>query len=386
MKKNRNMKLAAGAMLFAGMAMPALGADAITFDADGLGGDAAVANVLSFDWSPGNTLAVGGNAAVQTFLASAQGVHNIVDSVTNVFIRFEITAPGVSPTVGVGEKISTSQFGGGVSNPFSVFYQAKLAGLNLQGGLPGSPFKPAGLNSTYELTAVARFDERVTSILVDNVAGSTTVNFAHSTNANEYLEIYHGTGATFNASDLLGTGFNDGARILESDILATTFISNFAGVPGTVIFDQANGNNYLGQLSTVGSGTTRFDGAVTGFDSTFFVDVLSVVGFTDSTNGNQKLPFEEAEPSAKFLAGSAGTALAFIPVAAGAGLPGDPILGIGTINGGVIGAGGGNSIQFQADVNSSFERVNRVVVPEPATAALGLMGLAGLAFGRRRRA
>ena len=382
----KSMKMFAGLALAAGFSSSAIAADAISFDPDGVGGDPVIHNVLSFDWSPGNTLAVGGNAAVQTFLATSQAVHNIVNTATNAFIRFEITAPGVNPSVGVGEKISTSQFGGGTSNTFSVFYHAKLAGLNLVGGTPGSPVAPAGMNSIYEITAVARFDERVTSILIDNSTNTATVNFAHSTNANEYLEIYFGKGASFNASDLAGTGFNDGTLILESTILESTFISNFASIlRGPVLLDQANLDNYLGQLSVEGSGTTRFNGAVDAFDSTFFVDVLSTLGFENSTNGNQKLPFEEAEPSANFLVGSAGSALGVLPVAAGVGNPLDAILGVGTINGGVIGQGGGNSIQFQADVNTSFTRVPGVV-PEPATAALGLMALAGLALrGRRNR-
>ncbi len=390
MKKNRNMKLAAGFLLMAGLSAPALGSDAITFDPDGPGGNSAISDIVTFDWTPGNTLAVGGNAAVQTFIGTSTGIHSIVNTVTSD-VRVEITAGGDPPTLGADEAMLTSQFVGGTSNPFSVFYQAKLAGFVKVGGDPGSPESPPGLNTSYEITAVARFDERVSTVFVDFAAGTANVNFAHVPNADEYLEIYYGAGAAFNASDLNGTGFNDGVKILEADILAGPglFTSNFAaslaldGSLITDVLDKVNPNDYLGLTTITGIGSTQFTAQVTDFDPAFFVDVLSTVGFTAETENTQGLPFTKVDPSSAFLVNSAGTAEFEAPVTSGAGDPTDPIYGIGSVNGQFLGAGGGPSIQFQADASTSFERVSGVV-PEPATAALGLMGLAGLALGRRR--
>ena len=387
MKKNRNMKLAAGALLLAGMSVPAFGADAITFDPDGAGGTAPVANVVGFDWSPGNALSVQGNQAVWTYITSGTTVHTIFNTATNA-VRVVSGPFGTTPGVLAGTEIVTNtSVVGGTVVPFSTFYQAKLTGLLLDGN--SSPVAPAGLNTTYELTAVARFDEQVQSLSINPSTGATTVTFAHVPTPGEYIEIYYGDGANLDASDLAGTGFNNGTLILESDITSAFFTSNFQSTTAQGLLDQSSGDNYSGQLTVVGTGSVRFDGEVTAFDAAFFVDVLSTVGFTDSTNGNLKLPFAEVNPGGAFLTGSSGTAAGAVPVIAGAGPTGNPLLDIGVVNGGsfgIPGATGGSSIQFQADVNSSFERVPGVV-PEPATAALGLMALAGLALrGRRNRA
>lgn len=381
----KSMKMLAGLTLMAGAGSSAFAADAITFDPDGAGGDAAVNNVVGFDWSPGNALAVGGNAAVWTYINTGTTVHTIFNTATSA-VRVVSGPAGTTPgALGANEIVAGTSVVGGTVVPFSTFYQAKLTGLLIDG--IASPVSPPGLNNTYELTAVARFDEQVSSISINPNTGAAIVTFQHVPSASEYLEIYFGSGAQKNADDLLGTGFNDGTLVLESDIVSSFFASNFETLNAVGLLDTSSIDNYNGQISVVGSGSVRFDGEVTDFDSTFFVDVLSTLGFSASTNGNLKLPFAEVNPGEAFLIGSDGTAAGEIPLLAGAGNVFDPVTGIGTINGGQFGPRfpGGASVQFQADVNTSFTRVPGVV-PEPATAALGIMALAGLALrGRRNR-
>jgi len=369
----KSMKMFAGLALAASFGSSAIAADAIRFDPDGAGGDPAINNVLAFDWAPGNVLAVGGNAAVQNFINSATANGNAVTIGNNTIFGTQI-----------GNNTPTQQ------DVYSVYYQAKLAGFQLVGGDPQNPVTSAGLNSTYEITAVARFDERIDSILFNNTTGTAQVNFEFVPSATQYLEIYHGGGANFNVNELAGTGFNDGTLILEASLISNNFLSAFSALRGsgqvavTELLDQAGLDDYNGQLTIRGGGNIDFNADIDSFDSTFFVDVLSAIDFKSNTTGNLKLPFEQQEPGAAFLVDADGTALGAIPVSAGIGNPLDPIVGIGTVNGGLASEGGGNSIQFQADVSTSFQRVPGVV-PEPATAALGLMALAGLALRGRRR-
>src|SRR5262249_11338344 len=87
-------------------------ADLINFDPDGAGGDPAF-QIAGFDWSVGNSLAV-----------------------------------GALPLTTVGQT-------------FQLYYQASLSGLI---DADGNSFTPAGLNSAYEITIVASVTEVVTGI------------------------------------------------------------------------------------------------------------------------------------------------------------------------------------------------------------------------------
>src|SRR5439155_14710540 len=141
---------------------------------------APILNVAAFDWAVGNALAAGANVAELNFV-NTQG------------------NPG-SRTCGDHTTTDTC---------FSVFYQARLADLNTT---TKTGFVPAGLNTSYEITIVAGFQEQVTGVSSD--LSTLTIGFPGANQTNNFYEVYYdNTPATF-GNDLAGTGFNDGTKIM----------------------------------------------------------------------------------------------------------------------------------------------------------------------------
>ncbi|MEX2215000.1 MAG: SdrD B-like domain-containing protein [Phycisphaeraceae bacterium] len=318
----------------------------VLLDLDGPGGDAPVANVLSMDWAPANTLAVGLNKAIADKISSG----------TNITVDDRGTPGDTSDDfVILGA--------GGTSDPVSLLYQAKLQTLVLGGGGTSSP---PGLNTSYEVTVAARFDVQISLMFHDGQTGQTSISFQHAGSADEYFEIYSGSGADFNANDLTGTGFNDGTLILKANVKDVGFSASLVELPGSIEdLDKAATNNYPGLKTVIAAGSQVFQGDVSFSNDDYFLNTINVINFVESTNGNTNLPFEQAEPSARFLVNSAGTAVGEAAVLAGAGDPTHPLFGIGTVNGSQTGLGGA-SIQLQNDSNTSFD-----FEPAQATAMLG---------------
>ena len=337
------LKVLAAAAVAVGVAASAQAENiSVQFDPDGTGAAGSI-SVNSFDWAVGNALAKGGNLAVQTFATTGQQI------------------------------------------PFDLYYQAKLASVNLQGGGTGLP---PNLNTAFggtdEITIVAGFTEVVTSVQgIPGTAGSVaTFDLAANPRVN-YLEFYFDD--SVDANNLAGTGFNrnpvdsDAQLILRAEI-TNILASNFELSPAAITdLDRFDANNYPAIDSVVGAGATNLQALVTFADPNFFLNVQDLINETlllTLFNSSQILPFDQADPSAQFLSTSTTTAdgVAPIPDGAGAGT-------IGTINGGPIGAGGGPDVQFQVDGSSAF-----AVVPEPASMTLLLCGAAGLGLtGIRRR-
>lgn len=327
----RSMKTLGAALGVTAMLAGASAAQAaITFDPDGAGVAGAVGNVTQLDWAPGNGLSVGGQTAISNFVA------------------------------------------GSGSTTFTTYYQSKLQAFSTAGG---TSFAPAG----WEITIVAKFNEQVTGVL-GNLAAFEVVNVIDDPN---YIEIYAhriGDAGTSVASNLDGTGFNDGNLILTGSITGGT--SLFSVNPANIQNLDNNGTDNYPTIdsvtSTNGSITVQsFDVNVTGFDPAYFLSSLTSLSL--DFVGTAQLPYTNLDPSARFLVGSNGTADGYAPVLAGAGAPLDPVTGIGPING-----LSGPSVQFAVDGNSSIDGVSNPI-PEPATAAMGLFGLAGLALAARRR-
>lgn len=344
-----------------------------TLNLDG-GNDEGFEEVAAFDWKVGNALALEGNTAIHTFLAT----------------------------------------GGAVKTPFDVFYQASLAALLDENGDPLFTSVTTGLN---QLTIVAGFTEQVRSFngTPGTAGASASFELAAAQNVN-YLQIYWDD--TTDASDLHGTGFNnttdtsDGtalppgstvytappgaghavtsvvdpnARLILDATIDQIFSSVFEVSTAPITnLDSFGTDNFPGIDSVVGSGATTLSASLNFFDPTFFDFGVHPTNLLMTLfNSSQILPFNGTNPSARFLTGSTTTAAGSTPVLDGAGLNLGEGLGsvsLGTINGGQIGAGGGPDIQFQVDGSSSF-----AVVPEPGSLVLLSLGALGLGLARTRR-
>lgn len=335
-------KILLAAALAAGVMAGTAAAAPLAFDPDGPGLDPVVNNVTGLDWAPGNALSIGGNTAVFNFLS------------------------GAGPT------------------EFDTVYHASLASLQTTTG----PFTPAGLNTAYEITVVAGFREDVVAASFVPGPGLGTATFV-GVPGPSWVEIYYDTAV--NANDLAGTGFSDGALILKASVDDPSTLSGFTSRQGTItaLDTTSNGDQYPGQLSIEGTGSTTLDATVTAADPAWFKNLLAAITLDLGFNGDLKLPYDTVDPSAAFVLsahptgtlGTPGTA----PTTAGAGAPLHPTLGIGSPNGGLVfpAPPAGPSVQFQADGNSPVD--GQALIPEPVTSTLGLMGLAALGLTLRRR-
>jgi len=293
-------------------------ADFITFDPDGAnnpngtGSLAPIPNVTGFDYSVGNFLGQG--------LVTARNAWTPTNPTT-----------------------------------FQVYYQAALAGLINTTGT----FAPTGLNSTYEITAVASF-----TAVVTNVSGNS-LTFAvapAASQTNSFLRFFYDQNTATFANNLNGTGFNDGTQILTSNPFASpTSTGNFTSStqPPPALFDAFAPDNYSGKQSVAGNGSDVFTANNVNTNAAFFVSpALSSVSY----NTSLVLPFSGTNPSGLFTGLGPG------------GITITPSLG--NTNG-----VSGPDYQFQADAN-----IFPNTVPEPASMTLLGMGLAGaFGYGWRKR-
>lgn len=341
MKKSLLGLLIGSAFAFSGTAHAGL-----VLDLDGAGGLAPV-EVTALDWSPTSFLAQGANNAVVNF---------------------------------------ATQNGG--STEFQIYTHAKLTGYTLaNGGSSGT--LPAGFG---EITLVAGYTERVTSVGADTATFRTT--------GAGWLEIYYSAPNGTNATDLTGNGFNDGRLIgkltgVTFNALGQFTIDSGAGASLLDGFSNQYGTQQtvtgVGSQAALRAGTTGID-----LDPTFFLTTLT--GFTiNFANISLGLPYTSVSPSDCFNTTQNGAAVGstghvstcdnvHVPgtYAANGGSGGyTPV--VGAVNGGTDGNGRplGPDFIAQTDFNSAVNGD----VPEPGTLALvGLaLGTAGFAASRRRR-
>lgn len=305
---------------------------AVTFDPDGAGPLSAV-SITGLDWkSGGNALAVGGNAAVGNYVTNQLNQNNDLDTT------------------------------------FYTYYQATL-----ESATNGNTTVSNADLSNYEISVVAKFKETVTGVSGNNASFSVVSDAAN------YVEFY---ASPKNANYAAGTGFNDGVLILSGTITGGGSTFNVNTLLGTTALAT---NSAIPTVQGSGGGVTFnfLDIVVNSFDSSYFT---GIVDLDLDFNGNLTLPFAQGLPaSGSFLidnSASSASGLANVTSGAGLGAGNFTALGLGDINGDFV--SGGPSIQFQTDGNSSLIG-ETPVVPEPATAAMGLLGLVGLAAAARRR-
>lgn len=324
--------------------------DIFAFDTNGPGYPGGlILNVNSFDWSVDSALAVGGNQAVAEWLQNP-----------------------------------------GPGHVFNLYYHARLAQFIDSNSIQHNV--PPGI----EFTLVAGFQEEVvfaTGQGLNSVAGFRATGAPQTppiggrdwANAGppyvpNFVEIYFDDSP--NADPLSGTGYNDGTLIFRGTVLADppgAAASVFSTFGNVVNLDAFGPDNYPAIDSVTGVGGSQVQigltMAVDYFDPNFFKVILILSSLVNSVNN---LNFTQVNPSANFVYEPG-----YAPAPGATEMPGGAGIGIpslGTING-----VNGPDVQFQVDGSQSF----LVIVPEPLTAGLSLLGTltaAAVALSRRRAA
>jgi hypothetical protein len=298
------------------------------FDPDGPGGANPATLLAGFDPAPGNALAQNAVTAINNFV-TGNG-----PTTFQLYYQSQMSA-----------LVKSAAIGGGSFNP------------NVGGSVMGTPGTPG---ATFQLTTIASVTEQVTAVNLATNQANFSVSQAQSPNS--FLQMWFGTGATFNSDNLAGTGFKNGTLILSgAPVFTNQGIGSFQNNGTTALYDQFGPDNYGGKQSVVGNGASTVDFRVNSVDNGFFVSgAPSVIGLEFATSN--VAPFKVVDPSMLFqgLAGPAPGA-------------GDIAPNIGAING-----VSGPDFQFSADAFVS-------AVPEPASVLLVGMGLVGMAGYRWRK-
>jgi PEP-CTERM motif len=324
----------------------ATNARAVLVDLDGTGGLTGAVDIGSFDWNATSFVAQGGQTAIASTIA------------------------GTCPAGGC---------------TFTVFSQGSLQGVN---DINGNPVVVNGLNTSYQITYVAKITEVVTSV------SGTQANFSTVTGATGFVNLYF---SPVNSSQINGSGFNDGTLILSASTVGSAS-GNFQVANGTSVplDNSLNGNQWGSQNTITGAGTTTtipFDSLVPNTD--FFKSLLAQFGL-EFSNLSQSIPFNSTDPMACFVTISGNQVQCstyvqtFNQPYSGQGL--DPNGGyipvVGATNGAFCSATNTACPDLVAQTDPNSPLRGAVVVPEPASFLLfgfGLLGMGGYLRNRNRK-
>src|SRR5262245_9151460 len=100
-----------------------------------------------------------------------------------------------------------------VGTVVETYFQSKMSSLI---GASGLPISGLGLNSTYELTEVARFTQLVTAVTPTSATSAIYTFALNPVQVNPFFEVWFHNGLL--ADNFNGTGFNTGTKILSGVI------------------------------------------------------------------------------------------------------------------------------------------------------------------------
>lgn len=279
--------------LFAATALLALAGVAhsaveIQFNPNGTGSTGAI-SIVTFDWLPSSALVLNGNPAGGLVAAQAT----------------------------------------------SVVTHARLGSLKkLDGTIVAVP-------TTVEFTYVAGYEQ--TSQPIGPGIVSSAIKFDPL--KPNFFEIWV---SPIDSSDLAGTNFNNGKRILYGQVTdSTSLYQNSLQSPAKL--DNFLIDNYPGIMTILGAGSAQISVQVISIDSDYFPGFTpaQVAGLKSKFNTSNVTPYDQVDPSAKFVGIDAGAAGSPSPAA-------DVLQNIGAINGGLQFDTNLNFLA-QADANQSFE-------------------------------
>jgi hypothetical protein len=190
-----------------------------------------------------------------------------------------------------------------LGNPFQLYYQASLSSyLDPNGNVITNN---NGLKVNNDITVIASFGEIVKNLtVISPTEQSATFGLDPNMSINYVKMYYNNNPATF-SSDLNGTNFDAGALILSghvTNLLGSTFATT--GLGGA-LDASPNGNQWGATQTLQGSGGSFVVAAIDWYDPNYITATHNLVLKLADIDTSNNLPFTKGDP-AKFMNNGAG--------------------------------------------------------------------------------